>query len=313
VSNNYGIDKNYRLGMIHQWTGDYSHDLFRSWNVGVTYVGTLGSGLDLLRAPNRGPSGLRDPNVQAYYWQSSDGASHANGLSFRLQKRQTKGISGNVVYTLSKSMDDTTATTGNPTVAQDDQNLGAEWGLSNFDRRHQLTGTLAVQLPWGLNRQWLNTGGWLAAIAGGWSLTTNLTWNSGSPLTVRCSTCASDLATGLAGTLRANYTGQPIALGTPTIDEYFNTAAFSIPSAGTFGSSLRNMVIGPGSHLVNATFSRDVQFGRYQGMTISVVANNLLNAVNYGAIDTNVNSRTFGEVLSVQGMRTVRVNMRFRF
>ena len=73
------------------------------------------------------------------------------------------------------------------------------------------------------------------------------------------------------------------------------------------------MVIGPGSHQLNATFSRDLQLGGQRGVTISVVATNLLNNVNYAAIDTNVNSQTFGEVLAVRGMRTVRLNMRFRF
>jgi len=313
VTNNYGIDKNYRLGMIHQWTADYSRDLFRSWNVGVTYIGTLGRGLDLLRAPNRGPTGPRDPSVEPFMWQSSDGMSHANGVSFRLQKRQTNGVSGNVIYTLSKAMDDTTATTGNPTVAQDDQNLAAEWGPSSFDRRHQVSGSLSVQLPWGINRQWLNTGGWIASMAGGWTAITNVTWNSGTPLTIRCSTCAADLASGVPGTLRANYNGEPVSLASPSTEEFFNTAAFTVPPVGTFGTSLRNMVIGPGSHLVNLTISRDVQLGGNRGMTIAVAANNLLNTVNYAAIDTNVNSRTFGEVLSVQGMRTIHLNLRFRF
>jgi hypothetical protein len=198
-------------------------------------------------------------------------------------------------------------------VAQDDQNLGAEWGPSNFDRRHQLSGSVSVQLPWGVNRQWLNSGGLLASLAGGWTAITNVVWNSGTPLTIRCSTCATDVASGVTGTLRANYNGEPITLSNPSVDEFFNTSAFTVPTPGTFGSSLRNMVIGPGSHLVNMTVSRDVQLGGNRGMTIAVVANNLLNTVNFAAIDTNVNSRTFGEVLSVQGMRTIHLNLRFRF
>lgn len=313
ITNNYGIDKNYEVGLIHQWTADYSRDLLRSWNWGVTYVGTLGQSLDLLRAPNRGPSGLRIDGVEPFTWQSSDGASQANAMSVRLQKRQTKGIAGSVSYTLSKSMDDTTATSGNPTVAQDDQNLAAEWALSNFDQRHQVNGQVSWQLPWGVNRQWLNAGGRLATIIGNWNLNTNVTWTSGTPLTVRCSTCASDVARGTGGTLRANYNGQPIDLADATLDQFFNTSAFSVPGAGTFGTSLRNMVIGPGSHQVNANFSRDVPLGSSRGLTIQVNANNLLNTVNYAAIDTNVNSQTFGQVLGVRGMRTARVNLRIRF
>ena len=87
----------------------------------------------------------------------------------------------------------------------------------------------------------------------------------------------------------------------------------SVPVPGTYGNAPRNLIIGPGSHQVNANFSRDVALGGSRAVTIQVTANNLLNTVNYGGIDTNINSSTFGQVTSVRGMRTVRVNMRFRF
>ena len=61
VTNNYGIDKNYQLGLIHQWSADYSRDLFKTWSVGATYFGTRGGDLDMLRAPNRGPTGFAFP------------------------------------------------------------------------------------------------------------------------------------------------------------------------------------------------------------------------------------------------------------
>jgi hypothetical protein len=53
--------------------------------------------------------------------------------------------------------------------------------------------------------------------------------------------------------------------------------------------------------------------GGNRNMSINVAANNLLNTVNFGSVDTNVNSATFGKVLSVRGMRTMRINLRFRF
>ena len=313
VTNNYGIQKDYQLGLIHQWTADYSRTLFSTWNVGATYIGTRGSSLDLLRAPNRGPSGLRIDGVQAFTWQSSGGESYMNGLSLRLQKRQSRGVSGSLSYTLSKSRDNTTATSGNATVAQDDQNLDAEWALSNFDRRHQLTGSASIELPWGRNRRWLADGGLLAAVFGDWSATTNVTWQSGTPLTARCTSCAADVAQGVVGTLRADYTGAAIALEQPGIDQFFNTAAFAIPAAGAFGSAGRNVITGPGSHLVNAQFTRDLTLGGTRGVSINVNANNLFNTVNYQSVDTNVNSPTFGQVLSVNGRRTVRLSLRFRF
>ena len=55
VTNNYGIIPDYQLGLIHQWNADYSRDVSRIFNVGVTYIGTRGSNLDLLRAPEPRP------------------------------------------------------------------------------------------------------------------------------------------------------------------------------------------------------------------------------------------------------------------
>jgi hypothetical protein len=73
------------------------------------------------------------------------------------------------------------------------------------------------------------------------------------------------------------------------------------------------MIVGPGSHLLNASFSRDVHLGGNRAVTIQATANNLLNMVNYGGVDTNVNSPTFGQITSVRPMRSVHLNMRFRF
>ena len=44
-------------------------------------------------------------------------------------------------------------------MAQNDQDLDAEWGLSSFDRRHQLSADTSIELPFGPNRPWLNGGG----------------------------------------------------------------------------------------------------------------------------------------------------------
>jgi hypothetical protein len=236
-----------------------------------------------------------------------------NGISWRVQKRQSRGVSGSASYTYSRAWDNTTATGGGATVAQDDTNLAAEWGRSSFDRRHQLSGNLGVELPFGRNRPWLDQGGWLASLVGDWSLSMTLSLQSGQPLTARCSTCASDLASGTSGTLRANYNGDPIALSDPTSDRFFNTAAFSVPIPGTFGNSSRNIITGPNSKSLNMQFTRDVALGGNRGVSVNVNATNILNLVNYAGIDTNVNSPTFGQVTSVNGRRSVRLNFRFRF
>jgi hypothetical protein len=314
VANNYGVDKNYALGLVQTWNGDVSKDLRQVWNVGANYTHTRGSSLDIVRAPNRGPDGLRIPGVQPFLWQTSDGSSVLNALSLRARRRPVRGLGGGFTYTLAKSRDNASSIGGGGTVvAQNDQDLDAEWGLSSFDRRHQLSADLSVELPFGPNRRWLANGGPWAALLENWRASTTFTWQSGTPYTPRVQAAAADVARGTSGTLRANYTGETVQVNDPTIDLFFNTAAFGVPAAGSFGNASRNMIIGPGSRQLNAQFSRDIRLGGTRVLSVNLDASNLLNMVNYAAIDTVVNSPTFGQVLSVRPMRSMQIGLRFRF
>ena len=314
TTNNYGVDKNYALGVVQTLNADFSKDVHQVWNLGAGYTQTRGADLDIVRAPNRGPTGLRIAGVQPFTWQTSEGASILHAATFRASRRPVKGIGWGATYTLAKSRDDASTIGGGATVvAQNDQNLGAEWGLSSFDRRHQLSANTNVELPFGPNRRWFTQPGTWQSIMRDWRFTTTFTWQSGTPLTPRVTSSAADVARGTNGTLRANYDGESVQLSDPTIDRFFNTSAFTIPAAGTFGNASRNMIIGPGSRLLNAQFSRDVRMGGNRVMSVSVNTNNLLNTVNYGAVDTVVNSPTFGQIVSVRGMRSTQLNLRFRF
>ena len=159
-ANTYGVDKNYELGLVQTWNADVSQDLRQVWNVGAGYTHTRGSSLDIVRAPNRGPDGLRIPDVQPFLWQTSEGSSVLNALAVRARRRPVRGLGGGVTYTLARSRDNASTMGGGGTVvAQNDQDLDAEWGLSSFDRRHQLAADMSFELPFGPNRRWLNGGG----------------------------------------------------------------------------------------------------------------------------------------------------------
>lgn len=314
ITNDYGVERDYQLGLIQTWNVDLSRDLSQVWNAGANYTYIRGSNLDILRAPNRGPQGLLIDGVQPFLWQSDEGASRAHAAVFRLSRRPVRGVGGGLTYTLASSRDNASSTGGGGTVvAQDDKNLDAEWGRSSFDRRHQFSANLNVELPWGPGRVWLTEGGVLGRLLENWRFTTAFTWQSGTPLTARIVGAASSVAQGASGTLRANYLGEAIGLSNPTIDRYFNTAAFSIPDAGTFGNSSRNMIVGPGSRLLDAQLSRDIRLGGTRTLSLQLNANNLLNFVNYANVDTVVNSPTFGQVTSVRAMRSMTFNLRFRY
>ena len=312
ATNNWGVDKDFALGMIQTWNATLARNLTQDWMMQAGYTGIKGRDLDILRAPALGPGGLI-PDAQPFIWESSGGRSIMNAGNFQLRRRLAGGYSGAVSYTIARAMDDASSLgAGGPVVAQNDQDLAAEWGPSNFDRRQQFSGNLFVELPWGPNRRWLKDGGKLAALFGEWSAQATFTLQTGAPLTARLLGAASDLLRGVNGSLRANYNGGPVQLTDPTVDEFFDVTAFSIPPPGAFGTSARNMIVGPGTRQLNALFQRDIRLGGTRALTVQVNALNLLNTVQWAAVDTNINSPTFGQVISARPMRTMTVTARFR-
>jgi hypothetical protein len=316
TTNSYGIDRNFDLGVAQIWNVDLQRDLPRNLTVNLGYTGTRGSNLDMQRAPNRNPDGsLRIDGVQPFLWESSEGRSTLHSFSVRARKRLSRGVSFGGAYTLSRAYDNASSfgSGGGGTVAQNDQDLAAEWGRSSFERRHAASVDYTIELPWGPGRPWLNDTGLLAQVFGGWSWSGNLALQSGAPFTARVTGSFIDVGSGVNGTLRANYDGSDISIGDPTSLRFFNTDAFSIPLAGSYGNAPRNLIVGPGSHNLNMSLSKNVSFNRARGVTIRVQANNVLNDVQFAAIDTVVNSPTFGQVTSVRPMRSVQLQLRFRF
>ena len=277
TTNNFGVDKNYQLGVIKTWNVDVNHSLGRGWQVGGGYTGTQGTHLDVVRAPNRDPDGLRIEGVQPFLWQTSEGDSTLHAATVRLRKQQARGVAGSVSYTFAKSIDDASSIGGGGrVVAQNDQNLDAEWGLSSFDRRHQVAGNLFVEFPFGPNRRWLNGGGTWAALLRDWAVSMSFAVDSGTPFTARLLSATSDAARGTNGTLRADYTGAPISIDDPTLLRFFNTSAFAVPATNAFGSAGRNTIIGPGTQQVDASDLARRQAVRQSGRVDSVAGDQLV-------------------------------------
>jgi hypothetical protein len=59
--------------------------------------------------------------------------------------------------------------------------------------------------------------------------------------------------------------------------------------------------------------NRDIRMGRTRAVTLTVSAANLLNQPQWGSVDTNRNSPTFGQITSLRGSRTMTISARFRF
>lgn len=315
VTNNYAVDRNFRLGYVQAWNLNVQREIKRTVVVQVDYTGSKGTHLDMQRAPNRlANSGLRIPGVQAFIFEDSIADSIMHSGSVRVNKRMSHGMSLSGSYTFSKSIDNASSIGGSGSVvAQNDLDLGAERGLSSFDRTHRASVNYSMDLPFGENRKWLSTSNLASHILGAWQWTGNFTVQSGVPYTARVLGAISDVASGVNGTLRADLTGQPITVPNPTLGEWFNTAAFIAPPPGQFGDAGRNTIRGPTTWNLNFSLMKTIQLGDVRGLDLRVQASNVLNTPQYTGIDTVVNHRTFGQVISVGNMRQLQLFARFHF
>jgi hypothetical protein len=314
VTNSYAVDPNYRLGYVQMWNLNVQRQLPAGLQLSVGYQGSKGTALDIVREPNRGPDGLLIPTVQPYLYESSQGFSILHSGSIRVRKMMKKGLSVGGTYVYSKSIDNASSIGGGATVvAQDEQDLAAERGLSSFDQRHKLTGDYVIELPFGTGKKWLNNSGFTGKAFGDWTLTGDFTMASGNPFTARVLGAITDVARGSNGSLRADFNGQPIQIDNRTLTQWFNTAAFTTPVSGTFGNAGRNTIIGPGTIQFDLGLTKNIPLKDMMALEFSAQATNFLNHVNFTSIDTVVNSPTFGQVIGVGSMRRIQMSTRFRF
>ncbi|HEY5054813.1 MAG TPA: carboxypeptidase-like regulatory domain-containing protein [Acidobacteriaceae bacterium] len=314
TQSSYAVDPNYRLGMVQVWDFGIQRQLPQGVVLNVDYTGSLASNLDMLRAPNRTPSGLIVKSVGQFTYEDSLGFLRSNTLRVNLRSRMQKGISLGATYAYAHSIDNASSVGGSGnSIAQNDQDLLAEESNSSFDQRHSLTGNFVLEPPVGPNRAFLNKGGLWSHALDGFNISGAFTFATGGFATPSYSLTAQEIAAGAPSSLRPNRNYGVAIKGKGSLQSWFNTAAFSAPVAGTYGTATRNSIQLPGTVAVSSSLSRTVSFGETRSLEMRLNANNVFNTVQYSGVDTTVNDPRFGQVTGAAAMRSFTYNMRFRF
>lgn len=344
ITNNYSADVNYRLGYVQIRNLDIQQQIRPTVLLNLDYTGTKGTDLDILEAPNRTATGIRIPGVQAFNFQNSVGDSEANAGSVRLRKRLSQGFSIGGTYTFSKSLDDAStigagatsgsgsaglgaggtaagagassgsSNAGTTNVAQNAFDLSAERGLSSFNQSQRFTADYLWELPFGHDKRWLTGNSVPRAIFGDWQWSGDWTIASGLPFTPRLLGDFSDVERGTNGTLRPNLViGESISIPNPSLAQWFNTAAFVAPPVGQYGDARRNSIIGPPTKVFDMAFTKIFPLKESRVLEFRAQATNIFNIPQFTAIDTQINSPTFGRVTAVGAMRAIQLTSRFRF
>ena len=194
-----------------------------------------------------GNQNARAPFPEFGYIQTahSEGNGNYNGLGVKMTRRMTDGFTFLASYTWSKSIDSSSAIRGTNVdiFPQDSYCIACDKGYSAFNTPHRFVTSVLYELPFGKGQRFANHAGIVNQIIGGWQIASIITAQSGRPLNMQASFDAS--GTNHYGEIRLSATGQDPYAADKSSNQWFNKAAFRLPTLGTFGNISRNRLIGP--------------------------------------------------------------------
>lgn len=266
-------------------------------DVTVAYAGSRGNHLIRIGDSNLAPesivngvktynpaAGRRNPNFTGIWQRVTDAQSFYHSAQLSVIKRYSAGLRGQLSYTFSRSVDDSSGIN-----SQDFGNVvqyGLDWydrtidrGLSAFHVKHNLTFNWTYDLPFGRNLKGLT-----GALVKGWQLNNITAIRSGTPFTVRLGFNRSGNlnTTSFSAHERPNLT--PGASSNPVLggpDRYFDVSAFELPPANTRGALGRNTLIGPGLVNVDASLGKSFALGETRSLLFRAEVFNLPNHPNF--------------------------------
>lgn len=328
------LDPNVRTSYTQQWNFMIQKKLPGQIFFDIGYVGAKGTRLTAAMDGNRplqtlvvGPTtpsvGSRRPfqGFDTISVVKSIGNSTYHSLQMKAERRVSRGLSTIASYTWSKSLSnaDISSVGGGSFNGgiQDYTNLAASKSPSSFDIRHRFSLALIYDVPFfrDLPNKPLRT------LIGGWQLGSIITQQTG-------------FAAALGGVVDTTGTGVisrvdvvpgtnwKLDRGERTRERWFNTAAFRLPQAGQFGTSMRNQIYLPGLNQVDASAMKNFRFHESHNLQFRAEIFNFFNHVNLGSPGTSIlNPATFGRITSTSqgaaGMpgdaRVVQFGLKYSF
>jgi hypothetical protein len=315
VNNSAGTELRPSAPGVQSWNLTIERDLGRESAIEVAYVGSKGSHLPRkynINQPVRDPA-LRPSGTGAFprpfagigdvdfYRYGCNSSYNAGILSWR--RRFAGGLFFRVNYIYAKSIDDASqaadSSDGGLGGPQDARNLRMERGRSDWDTGHSFTISYAWQIP-GRRNVWLRN----------WQLAGSGRAFTGQPFTPKTSNVQLDQG-------EANRPDR-LAKGMvdqPTVDRWFDIAAFPVVPLGAFrmGNSGRNILDGPGQSLINAGLTRRFRTGEHGNLQFRWEVFNLLNHPNFNLPNNAVNAANAATIVTAGSPRSMQLALHYTF
>lgn len=247
--------------------------------------------------------------------------SEYHGMTVRVEKRFSKGLTLLGSYTASKVMDDFSGIPGwlgsAPARDRTRYDTRREWAVSEEDVSQRMVVSYTYELPIGKGKAFLNRGGALHYALGGWQVAGMHTLSTGIPIQVLGGTAYHTFG---AGAQRPNATGISPARSEPAqqrLTAWVNRAAFSNPEPFTLGNLGRVLPDVRTDGLTQWDFSALKVFPVFKervNLEYRAFFRNLLNHADFAHPERNFVSPDFGRVTATAiTSRQVQMELRLRF
>lgn len=243
------------------------------------------------------------------------GVSNYYAGMLRVEKRYSRGLSFGANYTWSKYLGNvnmTGASEGNDAGTYSNYyNRRADYGPTANDIAHRLNFHWIYELPFGAGKRWLSDSP-LRYVAGGWSLGSVATFQTGAPNTITTQTNNCNCFS--AGAQRPDVLSSPdLPSDQRTLKAWFNTAAFAQPAAYTFGNAGIGIVRGPGLINIDLSVLRNFRVTERVRAELRGEFFNALNHTNFGNPGATFGASNFGVISSAGPARQIEVGVRVLF
>ncbi|OFV97502.1 MAG: hypothetical protein A3F68_03825 [Acidobacteria bacterium RIFCSPLOWO2_12_FULL_54_10] len=297
-----------------QYNLSLQHEIFRNTVVQVAYAGNKANHLVSRRdtdtpIPTILPDGRkffppgaprRNPAWAGITTYEAATNSHYNSVTVTLRRQSSSGFLGQIFYNFSKAMDEGSSMLGSDSARSasallDPEDRARDWGLSDFDSRHNVVLNFSYPVPFRASSKALG------AVVNGWTLDGIGTFTAGLPFTARLASSVSrnlannfaerpDLKPGASqnpnqGT-SVGCAGIPAGQKLRTADRFYDPCSFSLPELGTYGYLGRNTIIGPGVANVDLSLEKRFQLREQVNVTFRAEVFNLMNHANFGLPNT---------------------------
>jgi outer membrane receptor protein involved in Fe transport len=307
------IQPNGHTPYTYEWNMSIDHTI-KDWLFEVSYLGSAAHHYE--ERPNIDPETTSAtfpfPGWNGVQENTESGSSFYSGLVVRAEKHYSSGFSVMSNYTFSKCL-------GYPwqdVFSWHPLDLDKDRGHCQEDMNQNLIANAIYELPFGRGKTFLNNGGLMDAVVGGWKLAAIASFHSGPWLTL-----GSNQSLGIFVNALPNVTG-PVnnsslhgGLGkNGKLGPYFNTQNVqAVTAVGVQGDAAVQEVSSPGSADWDLSGDKTWSVADRYKLTFRADVFNAFNRASFYGLDTGVNDSRFGYVQDANPAREIQLSLRFAF